>query len=260
MQFLSGVFLVVSLPRLALADETNLTLTIGGTVYTNVTWGTVTPATVTMFHNTGVSVVPIEKLPDEWQQRFNYDPQKAAAYRAEVAKTKAHAPKRMDRDATSQAIEAIVGSTTPSGFQSDAQANNVDAIRQRYKELLDLQKTGHVDYDTATDLFLEACRRAIDYHYELKKERPEFRDASQKFESFQAGPNVVANLAIRHDLFAQEIAADAYYHGRARLLDDAKKAWGEGLKQKALVDSKLHPVPPRPPKPAVTDPYLQEAP
>jgi hypothetical protein len=257
-QFLPCVFLIVSLASLAFVDETNLTLTIDGTLYTNVTWGTVTPATITMFHKSGVSVVPIEKLPDEWQKHFCYDPQKAAAYRAEVAKAQAHTAKRMDRDATAQAIDRVADPN--SRIDGEAAANDVDAVRTRYKQLIDLQKSGHTDYRPAIDMLVEACRRAIDYHYELRKERAEYRDASQKFESFRGGPDVPANIVIRRDLFAKKIAADAYYQGCARLLDEAKKAWSEGLNQKTLVDSKLHPVPPPPPKPAVTDPYLQEAP
>lgn len=260
MQFLFCVFVVVMLPRFTFADQTNLILAVDGTVYSNVTWGTVTPATVAMFHKTGVSVVPIEKLPDEWQKHFNYDPQKAVAYRAEVAKTQTQTLKRMDRDATAQAIERAVRPILMSSFEMEAQFNNVDAVRNRYKQLIDLQKSGHPDYHAATDLLVEACRRAIDYHYKLKKERPEYQDASRNFGNFHGGGNLLVNNAARQDLFAKKIAADGYYQGRARLLDEAKQAWSEGLKQKALVDSKAHPVPPPPPKPVVTDPYLQEAP
>jgi len=63
------------------ADETNLTLTVDGITYSNVTFRTVTPATVNIFHKTGVATIPLEKLPLELQKRFGYDPQKAAGYR-----------------------------------------------------------------------------------------------------------------------------------------------------------------------------------
>ena len=64
------------------ADETNLTLTIDGVTYSNIVWRTATPATVSIFHKSGVASIPLEKLPPDLQKRFGYDPQKAAAYRA----------------------------------------------------------------------------------------------------------------------------------------------------------------------------------
>lgn len=68
------------------AGETNTlptTITVDGITYSNVTWRTVTPATVTIFHETGVASIPLEELPPELQQRFGYEPQKATAYRAQ---------------------------------------------------------------------------------------------------------------------------------------------------------------------------------
>jgi hypothetical protein len=67
-----------------LADETNAlpaTITIDGVTYSNVTWRTVTPATVTIFHNTGIARIPLEKLPPELQKRFGYDVSKASQWR-----------------------------------------------------------------------------------------------------------------------------------------------------------------------------------
>lgn len=58
------------------ADETNLTLTVDGVTYSNVTFRTVTPSTVTVFHKTGIATVPLAKLPPDLQQRFGYDPVK----------------------------------------------------------------------------------------------------------------------------------------------------------------------------------------
>ena len=77
------VFTVVVAVR---AEDTNTlptTITVDGIIYSNVTWRTVTSATVTIFHETGVASIPLEKLPPELQKRFGYDPQKAAAYRAQ---------------------------------------------------------------------------------------------------------------------------------------------------------------------------------
>jgi hypothetical protein len=81
-----AVLLFVFAVAASFAEETNTlpsTITVDGIIYSNVTWGTVTSATVTIFHETGVASIPLEKLPSEFQQRFGYDPQKAAAYRAQ---------------------------------------------------------------------------------------------------------------------------------------------------------------------------------
>jgi hypothetical protein len=67
---------------MAFAAETNLTLTVDGVTYTGVRFGRVTPGSVVVFHSTGVATIPLEKLSAELQQQFNYDPQKAAVWRA----------------------------------------------------------------------------------------------------------------------------------------------------------------------------------
>ena len=64
----------------AFAVESNLVLTVDGTTYSNVTFGAATPAAVKVFHSSGIASLPLAKLPPELQQRFGYDPQKAADY------------------------------------------------------------------------------------------------------------------------------------------------------------------------------------
>lgn len=71
-------------------------ITIDGTTYEEVRWGRVTPATVTIFHKTGVATIPLEKLPTELQQRFGYDPRKAAQWRD--AQTKAESERRAAKE------------------------------------------------------------------------------------------------------------------------------------------------------------------
>ena len=62
----------------AFGEETNLTLTVDGIIYTNVHFRGTTPVSVAIFHSTGVATLPLEKLPPELQKRFGYDPQRAA--------------------------------------------------------------------------------------------------------------------------------------------------------------------------------------
>jgi hypothetical protein len=249
-------------PCLLIPDETNLVLTIGGVTYSNVTWGTVTPASAAMFHSSGVTVVPLEKLPQEWQTQFNYDPAKAAAYRAEQAKAQTPDISRLDRAATSQALDRAVATRSYlSSFERemDKHWDYVESIRWRYKEFLKLQKEGHPDYRVAVDLLAEACRRAIEHHYHLKKYRPEYRDAERKLQNFRStGKNIPDSINLQH-LAATNAAAQSYYREEKRLHDEALKAWAEGLKQKQIADSKWRPAPP-PPKPKSKDPYLEEQP
>jgi uncharacterized Zn ribbon protein len=101
------VFTVVVAVR---AEDTNTlptTITVDGITYSNVTWRTVTPATVTIFHETGVASIPLEKLPPELQRRFGYDPQRAATYRAqESVATQQHLVEMQAREQLRQQHEA----------------------------------------------------------------------------------------------------------------------------------------------------------
>jgi len=87
---------------LALANDTNLTLTIGGVTYSNVTFGTVTPSSVSIFHSTGVASIPLKDLPPELQRKFGYDPQKGAQYQAAEEEARQQAPQEQAREAEKQ--------------------------------------------------------------------------------------------------------------------------------------------------------------
>lgn len=67
------------------ADETNLTLTVDGVTYSNVTFGTVTPSSVSIRYSEGIAKVPLTKLPPELQKRLGFDPEKQ---RVDAAKAK----------------------------------------------------------------------------------------------------------------------------------------------------------------------------
>ncbi|MGD0649786.1 MAG: hypothetical protein ABSA97_01355 [Verrucomicrobiia bacterium] len=82
-----SVFMLVA--SLAFAGETNLTLTVDGVTYSNVTFGTTTPSSVSIRHSIGITTVPLDKLPPNLQQRFGYDPKKAAEYRKAEAEKQA---------------------------------------------------------------------------------------------------------------------------------------------------------------------------
>ena len=87
MKNLLTVFLILAVAITASnADDTNALptkITIGMETYEDVVWGAVTPSTVSIHHKTGIARIPLAKLPPELQQRFSYDPDKAAAHRAQ---------------------------------------------------------------------------------------------------------------------------------------------------------------------------------
>ena len=64
--------------RLALAED----LLVDGKLLKNVTVKRVEPDGVTLLHSVGVCKVSFEDLPSDWQQKYGYDPEKAAEYRA----------------------------------------------------------------------------------------------------------------------------------------------------------------------------------
>ena len=89
MWFVAGVVLSLShciSPTLTLADQTNINLTVEGVTYTNATFRHVTPATVTIVYSAGIVTVPLATLPTDLQQRFGYDPRKAADWMAASAR------------------------------------------------------------------------------------------------------------------------------------------------------------------------------
>jgi hypothetical protein len=56
-------------------------ISVDGHTYSNVTWGTVTPVSVSITDATGATTVPLEKLPPELRDRFGYDEARAKEYR-----------------------------------------------------------------------------------------------------------------------------------------------------------------------------------
>jgi hypothetical protein len=76
----------------ALADDTNLMLTVGGITYSNVTFGAVTPSWVSIRHSTGAASIPLGELPPELQKKFGYDPQKGAPSRVAEQESRQKAP------------------------------------------------------------------------------------------------------------------------------------------------------------------------
>ena len=77
---------------------------VNGVWYRNAKWGTATPLEVSLFHKEGVTRFPLSMLPPELQQRFGYDPVKAAAYLEE--QDKKWKEERVQKENSSQAQNA----------------------------------------------------------------------------------------------------------------------------------------------------------
>lgn len=114
-----GVLLLFSVLGVAFSDEGTNTLptkiTIGKEIYEDVVWGTVTPSTVSIRHKSGIARIPLENLPPELQQRFGYDPTKAAANRAQELAAQeqtraAEAKRHAQRQEQSPDIKKLKGS------------------------------------------------------------------------------------------------------------------------------------------------------
>ena len=123
------ILLFVFSVAVSFAEDTNPlpdTITIDKITYSNVTWRTVTPATVSIFHSTGVAAIPLEKLPPDLQTRFGYNPQKAADYRAqEAAAAQQHLVEMQARELARQKAEADALAT--------AQAAQVEQAKELVK-------------------------------------------------------------------------------------------------------------------------------
>jgi hypothetical protein len=123
-------------------------LMVDGVIYSNVTFGAVTPATVTVSHKTGVAKIPLEKLSPALQKQFSYDPQKAADYRAaearqaelaqarerelRVLKAQEEADRRVAEQAAEKAAEKAAKRAKAAAPSTDESLNPVVKLNFRY--------------------------------------------------------------------------------------------------------------------------------
>lgn len=176
--FRVAVLLFVSTVAASFAEETSTlpaTITIGGVTYSNVTWRTVTPATVSIMHKTGVASIPLEKLPPELQKRFGYDPQKAVAYlSAEQEREKAARERQRQQEQERQRQERC----------RDTISGNVQVVIDggvviNHRAFIDsyIQAGGtdpHVLHDWYTFLACDNSRYAVGYEVKCRAYREGF--------------------------------------------------------------------------------------
>jgi hypothetical protein len=93
-----------------------VTVTVDGVRYENARLQVVNPATVKIWHSTGIAVVPTAKLPPELQKQFGYDPQLAAQWQAAQQKAAADAADARQKAAASVEWKLTVESVLPGGL------------------------------------------------------------------------------------------------------------------------------------------------
>jgi hypothetical protein len=128
-----AILLFATVVLAAKADETNLT--IDGITYSNVVWRSATPATVSIFHKSGAASLPLEKLPKDLQERFGYDPQKAADYRtaqmaAQVERQESLRRQQEEQDAAKQR-QAELEAEKREGAAKDSAARSARTIARK---------------------------------------------------------------------------------------------------------------------------------
>ncbi len=110
------VLLLCFVVHSTLADDTNLILTVAGVTYSNVTFRSRTPSTVTIFHSTGIATVPLAALPPDVQKPLGYDPDKARAYEAQQKAAREYAVKMSARLRQAGRVDARITQVLNNGL------------------------------------------------------------------------------------------------------------------------------------------------
>lgn len=142
---------VASISSVSLADEVQTLITTNGHRYEKARITEVTPISITIFHSTGVSRVPLSEFPPNVQRRFGYDEDKARAWLAQQAKLE---EVKKQQVATGEAAKRK---------EAERAAHDVGAISHY------LDDGGHLQYDPLSkrlyDPDVEAARRRQAFNF-----------------------------------------------------------------------------------------------
>lgn len=67
-----ALLILLCLPLLTLAEQQGLTLSVDGDVYSNVVFVSSSQSSVSIRHSTGITTLPLSKLPGRIPKRFGY--------------------------------------------------------------------------------------------------------------------------------------------------------------------------------------------
>jgi len=143
MKRIAAFAVVLLLTMTATAAPTNTTLTVKGVQYEDIRWGTVTPATVTIFHKTGIARLRLADLTADLQQQFHYDPQKAqvqltAEAQQQAALAEADTKRRAELAKRREAERSANSGATADHLWKKV-GNDVIDFAPYYKALLELE-------------------------------------------------------------------------------------------------------------------------
>ena len=107
--------------------------TVNGKEYKDATVTRVEPDGIVVKTNTGVTKIYFTELPKEVQQRFHYDPTKAASYSAEQAANYTAYQKQLDE--TQRQQQAAEAKNNAALAEQQAAASRMQTLQTRYGEL-----------------------------------------------------------------------------------------------------------------------------
>jgi len=123
-------FLILSLTAAVVAEDFK---TINGKEYKDAIVTRVEPDGIVVKTRSGISKLYFTELPKEVQQRFNYDPEKAAAYSAEQSAASEQIRKQQEQEMRQQADKAAKQKAVSEWYQGDVQT--ILALQERYVAL-----------------------------------------------------------------------------------------------------------------------------
>jgi hypothetical protein len=123
-------FLVLCFTSAAFADDFT---TVNGKEYKDATVTGIDPDGIVVKTKSGITKIYYTELPKEAQERFHYDPTKAAAYSAE--QTANYAAYQKQQDETQRQQQAADAKSKAILEQQQATSNHAQALQARYNEL-----------------------------------------------------------------------------------------------------------------------------
>jgi hypothetical protein len=123
-------FLILSFAAAALGEDFK---TVNGKDYRDATIMRVEPDGIVVKTKSGVTKVYFAELPKEVQERFQYDPEKAASYSAEQARNYGAYQKQQEETRRQQADADAKNKAALA--EQQAASNRTQALRARYAEL-----------------------------------------------------------------------------------------------------------------------------
>ena len=100
----------------------------------------VDPNGINVFHSKGIAKIPFTDLPDQYQEKYGYDPERAAAYQEAVQEKRAAAAAARNRNA----LEAQAQESREAGFSDGYLVGKTDAWEGRARDGMKAKRLGKI--------------------------------------------------------------------------------------------------------------------